>query len=136
MSKRKFRLPEVGKEVTVKLPNDSAVKKGALAHLFPDFIEITGRVMNRPEWETDPTFFVLFVKDSDFPQRHISMTRVVSINDEPVSKYEAEPGVQRFLVKGSKGDEYIVTRDADKWSCNCQGFQYRHHCKHVDSKRN
>jgi hypothetical protein len=42
-----------------------------------------------------------------------------------------------FKVKGSKGDEYVVTYSQNKgWSCTCTGFGFRSKCKHIESKRN
>jgi hypothetical protein len=36
-------------------------------------------------------------------------------------------------VKGSKGDEYLVEFNGrlQQWHCDCQGFKFRHTCKHV-----
>ena len=42
-----------------------------------------------------------------------------------------EPEGERWEVKGSKGDTYIVERIAGVMSCTCSGFRFRGDCKHV-----
>ena len=34
------------------------------------------------------------------------------------------------IIKGSKGQEYVVTLGLKK-SCTCPGFTFRHTCKHI-----
>lgn len=44
---------------------------------------------------------------------------------------EVAPTVPQWIVKGSKGDEYIVRKDGLMYSCTCSGFKFRGSCKHV-----
>ena len=46
------------------------------------------------------------------------------------SNYSEEP-VKTIEVKGSKGKTYKVSRQGDKWTCTCSGFQFRQKCKHI-----
>tara|TARA_Y100001963_G_scaffold92730_1_gene127617 strand:- start:581 stop:922 length:342 start_codon:yes stop_codon:yes gene_type:complete len=46
------------------------------------------------------------------------------------SNYSEEP-VKTIEVKGSKGKTYKVTKQGDKWKCQCSGFQFRGKCKHI-----
>jgi len=48
---------------------------------------------------------------------------------------EEKPQGQTWQVKGSKGDEYIVSLDAGRWACTCSGFQFRSRCRHLDEVR-
>jgi hypothetical protein len=46
------------------------------------------------------------------------------------SEYSEEE-VKSIQVKGSKGNTYTVTKQGDKWKCQCSGFQFRGKCKHI-----
>ena len=46
---------------------------------------------------------------------------------------EPEPEGRVWTVKGSKGDEYKVTKLNGNLSCTCSGFRFRGRCKHADS---
>jgi len=46
------------------------------------------------------------------------------------SNYSDEPE-KVIEVKGSKGNTYKVTKQGDKWKCECSGFQFRGKCKHI-----
>lgn len=46
------------------------------------------------------------------------------------SNYSEEP-VKTIEVKGSRGNTYKVTKQSDKWKCQCSGFQFRGKCKHI-----
>ena len=51
------------------------------------------------------------------------------------SEEESKPRGQTWRVPGSKGGEYIVSLDGDRWACTCSGFQFRSRCRHVDELR-
>ena len=53
--------------------------------------------------------------------------------EEP--EVEENPRGQTWTVTGSKGDQYIVSLDGERWSCSCSGFQFRSRCRHVDAQR-
>jgi hypothetical protein len=46
---------------------------------------------------------------------------------------EQEPEGRTWTVKGSKGDEYLVSELNGNRSCSCSGFRFRGDCKHVKS---
>ncbi len=46
------------------------------------------------------------------------------------SNYSDEPE-KVMEVKGSKCNTYKVTKQGDKWKCECSGFQFRGKCKHI-----
>lgn len=37
-----------------------------------------------------------------------------------------------WIVKGSRGENYIVERVAGKLTCTCSGFKFRGKCKHTE----
>ena len=52
-----------------------------------------------------------------------------TIDGKTVTKVESKTITK--VIKGSKGNEYIVTGSNGKWTCTCPGFQFRHSCKHT-----
>jgi hypothetical protein len=42
-----------------------------------------------------------------------------------------EPAAQQWKFTGSKGDEYIVEKGDNGYTCTCSGFRFRGGCKHV-----
>lgn len=55
------------------------------------------------------------------------------INDEQYRTdiKEAVPEGRSWKVAGSKGNEYTVTENRNKWSCTCSGFKFRSQCRHI-----
>lgn len=45
----------------------------------------------------------------------------------------SQPKIQNktWQIKGSKGDIYVVSQQGTKLVCDCKGFVFRNHCKHV-----
>ena len=46
---------------------------------------------------------------------------------------QTKPTTDRWEVKGSKGDSYVVEFKGGQWKCNCLGFGWRRGCKHVET---
>jgi len=67
----------------------------------------------------------------DFPVRVINRNKIVSIDNNQIKKAKVSSVKLTKIVKGSKGDEYIVTKENGQWSCTCVGFQFRRKCKHI-----
>ena len=64
----------------------------------------------------------------DFPVRVIPLAWIESIDGAAYSHTASQ--ITTRIVKGSKGEEYVVTMGA-KPSCTCTGFQFRRTCKHI-----
>ena len=97
-----------------------------------EYYETTGKVIKSPSWLTPTQFAVLNPKHpSGFSV--IDMNYVVDIRDADGREYKftADPGIKIWTVKGSKGNEYTVKLQNGEYSCECIGFQYRKHCKHI-----
>jgi hypothetical protein len=78
-----------------------------------------------------PSQMALTTGNPDFPFRVLERSTIVSIDGTknivtPVASSATK------IVKGSKGEDYIVTLGS-KRTCTCSGFQFRKTCKHVNS---
>lgn len=45
---------------------------------------------------------------------------------------EIDTSEKSWVVKGSKGDSYLVSEVNGKLTCTCPGFQFRGKCRHVE----
>ena len=101
---------------------------GSDRYLFaqPKFFTYTGDSVTLKHVGADS--LALTTGIGDFPVRVIPRSWIDSI-DGAVYTHTASPS-QTKIVKGSKGEEYVVTIGA-KPTCTCTGFQFRRTCKHI-----
>ena len=96
------------------------------------YYEITGEVMAKPKWLRADEFAIL---NPNHPNGFsvINANHVVDIHDADGKEYKftTSPDVKVWTVKGSKGNEYTVKLQNGEYSCECVGFQFRKHCKHI-----
>ena len=71
--------------------------------------------------------FCLQTGNKAFP---VSVINLVNVVDMKILKGSATK-TRKFKVKGSKGDEYLVTFVNNNYSCHCIGFKYHSKCKHI-----
>ena len=57
--------------------------------------------------------------------------KVVQNTFDYVIPAESVATIPQWIVKGSKGSDYIVRKDRTSYSCTCTGFGFRGTCKHV-----
>ena len=76
--------------------------------------------------------FCLQTGNKEFP---ISVINLKSIVDLKILNGSTTK-TRKFKVKGSKGDEYLVTLSDNHYSCHCIGFKYHSKCKHITSVKN
>lgn len=86
----------------------------------------TGVVVNPYRWLSADEF-CLQTDTKEFPVSVINLANVV---DMKILKGSATK-TRKFKVKGSKGDEYLVTFVNNNYSCHCIGFKYHSKCKHI-----
>lgn len=92
----------------------------------PEFFEYEGEEV-KVKWATADEL-ALSTGNPEFPFRIIQKSRIVKIDGKP---FENKAVTVTKVVKGSKGNEYVVTGSNGKWSCTCPGFQFRKSCKHT-----
>lgn len=66
---------------------------------------------------------------SEFPVRVIRRSLIDSIDGTAVESPSSKT-LQR-TVRGSKGEEYVVSNAGSGWQCTCAGFQFRRSCRHA-----
>lgn len=111
-------------QVTVRNPQYAQADRYRFA--VEQFIHYTGNEVALKHVGADS--IALSTGISDFPVRVIPRAWVISING--VAYTHTSSQTQTKIVKGSKGEEYVVTLGA-KPSCTCTGFQFRKTCKHI-----
>jgi hypothetical protein len=89
-----------------------------------------GTVVPNFPWDKGDTFCM--TGDEHIAIRNIALPNVVTI--EYITGAPVSNAVRAFRVKSkTSGNEYIVTVVGKKVECNCQGFMWRHKCKHSDA---
>ena len=84
-------------------------------------------VVIKPQRGLGPNEFCLQTDNKEFPVSVINLANVVTMKILSGTTTKT----RKFKVKGSKGDEYLVTLVNDNYSCHCIGFKYYHKCKHI-----
>lgn len=102
-------------------------RKGIWFFEQPEFFEYEGEEV-KVKW-AKPDELALTTGNPEFPVRIIQRNTIISIDGSSVAQSESKATTK--VVKGSKGQEYIVTHADGKWNCTCPGFQFRKTCKHV-----
>lgn len=121
----------------MKVPTvGSVVKVRAKFHQGPSMIPtqaaftvFEGKILPSYKWLTDREFCMS--GDKDFPIRVISMNAIEDIQLLSGELKEVNTDNEVFIVDGSKGNKYTVTRSKAKWTCTCPGFGFRGQCKHI-----
>jgi hypothetical protein len=89
-----------------------------------------GRVVPTDKWDRPNTFNM--TGDKYIRVRNIDLRYVESIKYISGSGRAAPTGFRAFkVVSKAKGNTYLVGVMNGKFKCNCVGFEYRKHCKHV-----
>ena len=96
----------------------------------PEFFEYEGQEV-KVKW-AKPDELALTTGNPEFPIRIIQRSRIVSIDGDAVAAKQQKTSFATKVVKGTKGQEYVVTNSNGQWSCTCPGFQFRRTCKHVN----
>ena len=125
-----YAMPRVGSlvRVTTKFKNHVLYRTGEYTlNTYVGTVGSTHKLLA-------PNSFVLSTPDTPyFPKREINLSNVVTLDYlDGTCAEQVESNDQTWIVKGSKGNSYTVTRIGNKLNCTCTGFQFRRKCKHLD----
>jgi len=96
---------------------------------IPEFNVYTGTIVRERWYGVDEVGIT-----SDQPNHTIRRLRredIVSVNDTTVDYAPVKSDRVEIVVKGSKGDTYVVTRENGRATCTCAGYSYRRACRHI-----
>lgn len=110
----------------VKIRNPQFNRPGVWFFEQPEFFEFEGQEVH-VKW-FNPNQMGLTTGNPEWPMRVIQRDLIVSIDN--VEQSQNKTVNKTFTVKGSKGEDYIVTVGKTN-HCTCSGFQFRKTCKHV-----
>ena len=131
MNTAQYTKPAVGSKVsvTVRSKDDYLYATSPFKDMVLEGIVLPNHKLAQPD------AFTLRVKCANVPVREIRMKAVVDLQYADGSTATTQTveanSVKTLVVKGSKGEDYVVTKDGSKVSCTCVGFQYRKTCKHL-----
>jgi len=114
-------------KITVR--NSKYPKRDRYFFAIPEFIEYEGEETKLKHIDSN-AYLCLTTGLKDFPVRVIDRSMIVG-NRIDFSHLLKLPVPETKVVKGSKGNEYVLTKTGGKWACTCPGFEFRSTCKHV-----
>lgn len=130
-------MPAIG--ALVRVTTDWSDYKKPFAQTVPRVYVTVGRVVEREPWEKD-TVFGLHTANRKFPVSSVDISRVTQLEVleegfvqavQPQEPHLAHKENATFIVKGSKGNSYVVTRERNSYSCDCPAGSRGRRCKHV-----
>lgn len=60
---------------------------------------------------------------------------LIYLDGSTTEKQQISNKVEVFLITGSKGTQYSVTKTGNKYTCSCSGFQFRKKCRHIEEAK-
>jgi len=135
-----FAKPAVGSAITVTTDWTDYFKT------FMSYVRVNRNyntqvgIVVESDHKDDPASFRLLTKNSHFPVSVVALERVCELEhlDGVVAEtttLAALSDEETWLVEGSKGNQYVVTRKGNTYGCECQGFGFRKTCKHVNAAK-
>ena len=100
---------------------------------IPDVSVFTGDIIPNPNWIGSDSL-CLSTGETWFPFRIIKKSEIVS-SSTPIEYNAPKTDRNVFQAKGTKGNQYTITRGGTQWSCTCVGFGFRKDCKHINAAK-
>ncbi len=120
-----MNIPVVGSEVRVQLRDsfgDRMIPRRNQPRVF------SGRVLASAKWLSPSEF--MMSGDQNFPVRVINVQSIEKLEIVSGSLQAQSVKSQVYTVRGSKGQDYVVSNSNGRWTCTCPGFQFRKNCRH------
>ena len=111
----------------VRVRNPQYARQGVWFFEQPEYHEYQGEEVALKQATADE--LAMTTGNPEWPVRVIQRRFIVSINGQPYK--DTATRAETKIVKGSKGQEYVVTNSQGRWTCTCPGFQFRKSCKHT-----
>lgn len=101
----------------------------------PETVQFAGQVVKNLRG-LDADQVCVTTDDPLFPVRIINKKRILSVitgggTQESIQTKAPSVKTGVWLVQGSKGNSYTVTRTGDTWSCECVASGFGRLCKHI-----
>lgn len=112
----------------VRVSNPEFLRQDVWFFTQPEYFEYQGDEVQL-KWVGEHEL-ALTTGNPEWPVRVIQRDRIISIDGRTVAQPASSKTLQK-VVRGSKGDEYIVTKSGGRITCTCTGFQFRKNCKHT-----
>lgn len=90
-----------------------------------------GELVAVPYWVEYDAIAMTTKESGKFRVRIIDKANIVNIDGETIEIPVKASKVKEIIVKGSKGNSYVVTIDGSRYNCTCSGFQFRRSCRHI-----
>ena len=126
--------------VNVKIPNPGSRVRVTTKHRNIYYLNYQTKPFNHftyegivlPSEKRDHPFTFNMTGDSQMTKRNISLDNVVNIEflSGSASMSKMTSDIRAFKVK-TENKVYTVIKNANKYTCDCLGFQYRKNCRHV-----
>lgn len=110
------------------------VGKGAVFYNEPSTVSYVGELMANPSHVANDC--ITMSGDGFIPYRVIQKRDIIRLGGKRVEYVPKLSTTNTWRVSGSKGKEYVVTKNDTMWSCTCVGFGFRRDCKHIQEKKN
>jgi len=121
--------PSVGSTISVLVKRFTPISR----ILFPNepfTTEYNGTVIKSASYDDSNTFRL--TGDVNTPIRVIYMKNVLAVDGMKNDFVEVKDKI--VIVKGSKGNEYVVTIGATgRNTCTCSGYGFRKNCSHIQT---
>lgn len=128
-----------GETVTITVKNPIwPMRKAYASYLdIPEFNTYTGQVITSHK-AIKPGQIGITAHDPynpGFNMRVIDIDRIVGSSEAPATAKQ-DYDIQTWTIAGSKGNEYLVSKEHGQFSCTCPGYAFRGACKHIDEAKN